>query len=76
MREPLYRQRYRVLHAVIQEMDVRLDGVIPRHVPGLREMFEDDVELVGALQMRWYTRLSGRIEIEHRLGAGTLDDWK
>ncbi len=64
MRESHYRQRYRVLQASIEEMDRRCDGAIPSRVPGLWEAFEDDVDLVGALQMRWYTRLSGRIEVQ------------
>lgn len=64
MTDPPCRRRYRVLQRLIQDMDERIDGVIPSHLPGLREVFEDDVALVGALQMRWYTRLSGRIEVE------------
>jgi len=80
MTVPVYRQRYRVLQALIQEMDVRLDGAIPRHVLGLSEAFEDDVALVGALQMRWYTRLGGHIDIEqerlHDLDQAVVAAWR
>ncbi|RHW27056.1 hypothetical protein D0Z08_10290 [Nocardioides immobilis] len=68
MPDPLYRQRYRALKLVIEEMDRRRDGVIPSQVAELWEVFEDDVDLVGALQMRWYTRLSGRIDFEQSRG--------
>lgn len=59
-------ERNRVLLRVIEELDARPDGTLPREVSGVGEAFKDDTELVGALQMRWYTRLNGRIEIEQQ----------
>ncbi|WP_240641306.1 hypothetical protein [Nocardioides ferulae] len=59
------------LRRVIAVADQRCDGRLPRDVPGVAETFEDQLSLVGALQLRWHTRLSGRIERE--LMAQPLD---
>ena len=59
------------LRRVIAVADQRCDGRLPGDVPGVAETFEDQLSLVGALQLRWHTRLSGRIERE--LMAQPLD---
>jgi hypothetical protein len=51
-----------VLLAVIEEANRRCDGVLPTGVPGVRAVFPDDLTLVGALQLRWHTRLAGSVE--------------
>ena len=56
--------RGQILRDVATTADARRDGRLPLDVDGVREMFADDLELLGALQLRWHTRLSGRIERE------------
>jgi len=55
-------RRSDVLRRVIDEADRRRDGRLPVDVPGVRETFADELDLVSALHLRWHTRLSGRIE--------------
>ena len=56
-----YHRREDALRAVIDEANTRLDGVLPIDA-ALLDVFGDEVHLVGALQQRWHTRLSGAIE--------------
>lgn len=56
------RNRGEVLRAVIASADERRDGTVPMDVPGVAETFGDELDVVGALQLRWISRLSGRIE--------------
>ena len=51
-----------MLRSVVEETNARRDGVLPLDLPGVAETFGDDLGLVTALQLRWHTRLSGRIE--------------
>lgn len=37
---------------------------LPLDLAGVRETFADELDLLGALQLRWHTRLAGRIERE------------
>lgn len=57
-----HHRRGEVLRAVVDEANARRDGVLPLEVPGVAETFGDELSLVGALQLRWHTRLAGRIE--------------
>ena len=59
-----FRSREEVLHDVIAAANDRRDGRLPMDVDGVAEVFEDELALLGALQLRWHTRLSGRIERE------------
>lgn len=59
-----FHRRGEVLRVVIAEVNRRRDGVLPMDLPGVAETFEDDLALVGALQLRWHTRLAGMIERE------------
>jgi hypothetical protein len=59
-----FHRRGDVLRAVIAAADQRRDGVLPRDVDGVTATFADDLELLGALQLKWHTRLAGRIERE------------
>ena len=38
--------------------------MLPSDVPGVAAVFADDLELLGTLQLKWHTRLAGRIERE------------
>jgi len=51
-----------VLRAVVEEANRRCDGALPTDLPGVRQMFPDELALVGALQLRWHTRLAGAVE--------------
>lgn len=55
-------RRGEVLRAVADEANERRDGVLPMELPGVAETFGDEFSLVAALQLRWHTRLAGRIE--------------
>jgi len=57
-----FHRRDEVLRNVVHEANRRRDGLLPLDVPGVAETFEDELALVAALQLRWHTRLAGRIE--------------
>ena len=59
-----YRNRGEILRTVIATADARRDGLLPWDVEGVAESFGDELTLLGALQLRWHTRLAGRIERE------------
>ena len=56
-----FHRRGEVLRGVIDAADTRRDGLLPTDVPGVPETFDDELALLGALQLRWHTRLSGRL---------------
>lgn len=56
--------RGETLRAVTAEADRRRDGLLPMDVEGVAATFGDELSLLGALQLRWHARLSGRIERE------------
>lgn len=57
-----FHHRGEVLRAVTEAADTRRDGLLPMDVKGVRETFGDEHTLLGALQLRWHTRLSGHLE--------------
>ena len=57
-----FHRRGEVLRNVVETADQRLDGELPLYVDGVAETFADANDLLGALQLRWHTRLAGRIE--------------
>ncbi len=59
-----FHNRGETLRAVISESAVRRDGILPMDVPGVAEHFHDELDLLGALQIKWHTRLAGHIESE------------
>ena len=59
-----FHRRGEILRTVVSTADVRRDGVLPMDVEGVAETFGDELSLLGALQLRWHTRLAGRIERE------------
>lgn len=59
-----HHRRGDVLRTVMTTAEARRDGVLPRDVEGVADTFADDLDLLGALSLRWHTRLAGRIERE------------
>jgi hypothetical protein len=59
-----FHRRGEILRDVIDVANRRRDGVLPLDVDGVVDVFDDDLTLLGALQLRWHTRLAGRIEHE------------
>jgi hypothetical protein len=59
-----FHNRGAILRTAIATADVRRDGILPMDVEGVAETFGDELSLLGALQLRWHTRLAGRIERE------------
>jgi hypothetical protein len=59
-----FHRRGDVLREVIATADLRRDGALPTDVEGVSAVFADDLELLGALQLKWHTRLAGRIDRE------------
>jgi hypothetical protein len=59
-----FHRRGEVLRTVARTADAAVDGKLPLDVAGVEETFADHNDLLGALQLRWHTRLAGRIERE------------
>ncbi len=59
-----FHNRGETLRAVIAESASRRDGILPMDVAGVAEHFRDELDLLGALQIKWHTRLAGHIESE------------
>jgi hypothetical protein len=57
-----FHRRGEILRDVIASANRRQDGRLPADLPGVAETFGDDLTLLGALQLRWHTRLAGSIE--------------
>ncbi|HEY9565904.1 MAG TPA: hypothetical protein VIR30_19230 [Nocardioides sp.] len=66
-----FHSRGDVLRRVLDEVARRRDGQLPMALSGVRETFRDELDLLGALQLRWHTRLQGKIE--HELAEQPLD---
>jgi len=59
-----FNNRGEILRSVIATAGVRRDGILPMDVSGVAETFGDELTLLGALQLKWHTRLAGHIERE------------
>lgn len=59
-----FHNRGETLRTVIAVAAQRRDGILPMDVPGVSERFRDELDLLGALQLKWHTRLAGHIESE------------
>lgn len=55
-------RRDAVLRSVVEVLDRRLDGALPTDVRGLEQAFADDVDLLGALTLRWHARLGAQLD--------------
>jgi hypothetical protein len=62
MNSKSFHSRGEILRDVITTANRRRDGMLPLDVDGATETFGDELTLLGALQLRWHTRLGGRIE--------------
>src|SRR4051794_12636423 len=76
-----FHRRGDVLRDVIAVADQRRDGTLPRDVDGVHAVFADDLDLLGALQLKWHTRLAGRIDREQMhqpmdLEAAVVSAWQ
>jgi hypothetical protein len=69
-----FHRREEVLREVITSANRRRDGHLPTELPGVAETFGDELFLLGALQLRWHTRLAGRIERELLAEPMELED--
>ena len=69
-----FHRRGEVLRDVIASANRRRDGRLPVDLPGVAETFDDELALLGALQLRWHTRLAGRIERELLAEPMELED--
>lgn len=59
-----YHTRGEILGSVIDVANQRRDARLPMDVEGVHEKFDDELDLLAALQLKWHTRLAGRIERE------------
>ncbi|GAA4811117.1 hypothetical protein ACFQ0K_03725 [Nocardioides caeni] len=57
-----FHNRGEILRAVIATSAVRRDGRLPMDLTGVSETFDDELDLLAALTLKWHTRLSGHIE--------------
>lgn len=59
-----FHRRGAVLRDVLAHAEAHRDGALPMELPGVAETFGDELTLLGTLQLRWHTHLSGAIERE------------
>ncbi len=76
-----FHHRGEVLHTVIAEADIRRDGTLPMELPGVAETFRGELDVLATLQLRWHTRLAGRIDRELAdqpldLESAVVDAWR
>lgn len=74
-----FRRRGETLRDVIAVADLHRDGILPTDID-TRGAFADEIDLLGALHLRWHTRLAGRIDYEltrqpHDLDGAVIDAW-
>jgi hypothetical protein len=68
-----HRNRGEILRAVVSTADERLDGLLPMDLIGVSAAFRDELDLLGALSLKWHTRLAARIERELTHGPTDLE---
>jgi hypothetical protein len=76
-----FHHRGEVLHTVITEANARRDGTLPMDLPGVAETFRGELDVLATLQLRWHTRLAGRIDRELAdqpldLESAVVDAWR
>ena len=57
-----FHHREEILRVVVDIANENRDGVLPMNVAGVTENFTDELDLVGALLLKWNARLLGNIE--------------
>jgi hypothetical protein len=75
-----FHNRGEILRTIIEVANQRRDGRLPMDVAGAREKFDGELDLLCTLQLKWHTRLAGRIERELMtqpldLEAAVVDAW-
>jgi hypothetical protein len=76
-----FHRRGEVLRNVLEHAERHRDGRLPMELAGVAETFGDETTLLGALQLRWHTRLAGAIERELMaqpmdLETGVITAWR
>lgn len=76
-----FHRRGDVLQAVIKEANIRRDGELPMYVTGVEQAFSDELDLLGALSLKWHTRLAGHTEAIAKdqpldLEQATIEAWR
>jgi hypothetical protein len=69
-----FHRRGEILRDVVATANRRRDGRLPLDLSGVTESFGDELTLLGALQLRWHTRLAGEIERELLAEPVELED--
>ena len=69
-----FHRRGEVLRNVLEHAETHRDGALPMELPGVAETFGDELTLLGALQLRWHTRLAGAIERDGRMKCRIVTD--
>lgn len=59
-----HHNRGHVLREIETATAERGDGLLPMDLDGVSAVFDDEMDVLAALQLRWYTRLAGMIERE------------
>ena len=57
-----FHNRGETLRTVVETTNVRRDGRLPMDLDGVERHFNDELDLLAALTLKWHTRLSGQIE--------------
>jgi len=57
-----FHHREEILRVVVDTANENRDGALPMHVAGVSQNFADELDLVGALLLKWNARLMGNIE--------------
>ena len=57
-----FHRREDILRVVMNAANENRDGVLPMHVAGVTQNFSDELDLVGALLLKWNARLMGNVE--------------
>lgn len=66
-----FHHRGETLRQAVAIADARADGVLPMDVAGVTDCFDDELDLLSAMMLKWHTRLAGNIE--RALGEQPLD---
>ena len=59
-----FHNRGEILRNAIDAANERQDGILPMDLPGVRDQFRDELDLLSALMLKWHARLSGQVERE------------
>ena len=66
MKQQTPHRRAQVLRAALAAVEERRDTRVPTDLPGVAATVGDELALLGALTLRWHTRLAGLVEREQQ----------